>query len=470
MKSLRVNSARQSIRLFLTAATLLPLVMLGAMLWHQEAAGYVAPIVALVAVTNLLLGYRMAARIEARIAARESELEEARRQASAADQAKALFLTNMSHELRTPLNGIVGMLPVLEDTKLDAEQSSYVEIISQSATALLRLIDEVLEVTELETGAVTLNLRATDLRATLLRVATMMTNAARSKGLRIDLDTGDEPMPLLLCDATRLRQVVGRLVSNAIEFSETGPIKIRLRCHPLDPDHLIARFEVLDHGIGVAPELQEKIFGLFTQGDSSYRRTHGGAGLGLAICKEWIERMDGRIGVLSKPGDGACFWFEVPLQVAPPKQPTPAPPLENVFADNGQNQIAETRILIVDDHSLDRLVLQRLLERMGCHPTAVASGEEALQMLEVETFALILMDCHMPGMDGATTTSAVRRSPGTVANTPIVALTAAATAADHQAALAAGMNDYLTKPVNAEALARVVRKWRQPQNEPQPVG
>jgi signal transduction histidine kinase/ActR/RegA family two-component response regulator len=383
------------------------------------------------------------------------ELEQARRQAESANVAKSQFLATISHEFRTPLNGILGTTELLLDSPLAPSQRRFAKTAHLSATALLALVDDVIDLSRIEAGKFTLRNTSFDLRALVDEAMDMMAAIARDKPIALDRRLPPQLPARLLGDPVRLRQLLVNLLHNGVKFTDRGSVTlaVALKGHD-DAGALQLRFEVRDTGQGIAQDYLETVFDAFTQADASTTRRHGGSGLGLAIAKDLTELMGGRLGVESRLGEGSTFWFELALQPAveaPAK--APPPPIE-------MGELA-AHVLLAEDDSVNQMVVEAMLTRLGCVVELVADGNAALEAVARRHYDLILMDCHMPAMDGFEATRRIRddefeRSRG---HTPIVALTADALAGDRERCIESGMDDYMTKPVSSAMLAACVERW-----------
>ncbi len=422
------------------------------------------------------------------------ETRQALRQAESSNQAKTQFLANMSHEIRTPLNGVVGMIELLQLTDLTATQRRYVEQATQSSQTLLRLVDDILDLSKIEVGRMDLEAVPFHLPSLVHDARMLFTDQAREKGLRLTVSVPDELNVMVLGDPHRLLQILTNLVSNAIKFTTEGGVTIGVRRLPDDRPGWTVRFEITDTGIGIPAAKQADVFNAFTQADSSMTRRYGGTGLGLSIARELCQMMGGEIGVESTAGVGSTFWFTVHLDEVPPgtampadSAPTPAPtvappplpvttPLPTT-SDDGfvpaagrefqealrQAGRSNIRILLVEDNAANMRVTQALLETLGCHVTPAINGLEAVARYRESSFDLILMDCQMPEMDGYEATRAIRQIEALQGrSTPIVALTAHAMEGSREASLASGMNDQLTKPLTMAALTSKLLEWLLP--------
>ncbi len=511
------------------------------------------------------------------VAARTAELRAAMEQAEAASRAKSQFLANMSHEIRTPMNGVMGMIGLLRQTPLGERQGRFVDMLDDSARALMEIINDVLDVSKIEAGRLELEVLPFALRETFDQVATLFATSAHARGLRLYLHVDRRVPARAVGDVLRVRQVLNNLVSNAQKFTEKGDIAIAVTpAACADPGRLRLRVEVRDTGIGVPREAGARLFQSFSQADNSMARRFGGTGLGLAIARQLVEQMNGEIGYVTEPGRGSCFWVEfemgrddpggvadIPLAgrnallaIGDPRlrdalveqlaffgcsaelaYDPPAvdemlaggvrydwlvvdagvdrgngrrlidalhgragrPPLV-VIVGAGHEEAAAVReagadvilsrplcgaeilrclgggaadapppaaaplaahLLLVEDHPVNREVALAVLQSLGCRVTVAEDGRKAVEACRAERFDLVLMDIQMPEMDGRQATGAIRADEAArgLPRMPIVALTANALREDRDACLAAGMDDYLVKPVSGEQLWAVLSRW-----------
>jgi len=404
---------------------------------------------------------------EAEARQRSKDLAVARDEARAANEAKSRFLANMSHEIRTPMNGVVGMTSLLMRTELSSAQQEYVETMHSSGLSLLRIINEVLDFSKIEVGKVTLEDTVLSLESAIDDVLHLFSAEAERNKLTLTSSIDPRIPAELRGDSVRLGQILANLISNAIKFSDSGEIKIAGQLADGDPqtdDDIEVLFEVSDPGIGIAQENLDTLFEHFSQVDESSTRQHAGTGLGLAICKELTLLMRGRIGVRSTLGEGSTFWFTARFDTGEKSLTSPseaqAMGVDGRIAGHGQRSVArsgrwatlEGKVLIVDDNEVNLLVAQRMLEELGFNVDSATSGKEAIDAAAACDYAAILIDNQMPGMDGNDATRIIRRAEGNAKHTPIVALTANAMASDRARAFAAGVDDYLSKPVFLEDL------------------
>jgi signal transduction histidine kinase len=380
------------------------------------------------------------ARLELAVQERTRAVEDALTKMQDALRAKNEFLAVVSHEIRTPMNGVLGTAQLLQMTEMTEEQRRYVEAIQSSGETLLALINDILDLSKLDSGKVYLDARPLQLRALVKEVVELLRAQAQKKDLYLDTEIAADVPEWMTGDAHRIKQIFTNLVGNAIKFTQHGGVRVAAQ---LQQNGQVLVGQVQDTGIGIPPDRIERLFEKFSQVDSSITRRNGGTGLGLAICKKLVEGMGGVIGVESKRHQGSTFTFRIPCTPAEP------PPEKRQPADAGLKTAAGLRILLVEDNAVNQMLALDAAEA-GCQADLAENGEEAVEKIGAG-YDLVLMDMQMPKMDGITATRAIRQMQ--LARQPyIVALTANAMESDRQQCLAAGMNDFLAKPFKAVEL------------------
>jgi PAS domain S-box-containing protein len=402
---------------------------------------------------------RLNAELEQRVAERTAELAVAKAQAETANLAKSSFLANMSHEIRTPMNAILGLTHLLaEDLADDARSHDKLTRIGEAGNHLLGLINDILDLSKIEAGKLVLESVEFSPLALFDQVHSQMADRIQARRLEFHSDTGGLP-PSLVGDPIRLRQALLNYVGNAVKFTEQGSVELRARVLEEGDEELLVRFEVVDTGVGIAPETQAKLFAPFEQADASATRRHQGSGLGLAITRRLAELMGGEAGVLSRPRAGSTFWFTARLRKhAGTVAEAPALPQASSLCEQLARLHGGTEILLAEDNEVNREVARLLLGRARLEVAVARDGREALAMAAARPYALVLMDVQMPIMDGLEATAAIRRLPGW-RDVPIVAMTANAFVEDRERCLAAGMTDHLAKPVDPAGLYGCLLKW-----------
>ena len=371
-----------------------------------------------------------------------------------AGEAKSAFLANMSHEIRTPMNGILGMLEMVRHDETDPTKLGYLEIAHNSARSLLNVLDDVLDYSRLEAGQFSITLEPYSLAMVVEEVTNLFRSRAEAKGLSINYRIDASAPETIVGDDARVRQVLSNFVSNALKFTEEGHVEVAAS---YEQDTNEVCIQASDTGIGISENSLPKLFQRFSQVDTSSTRRYGGTGLGLVICKQLIDLMEGSIGVESTEGEGSRFWITLPINLSSPID----------CAEDSKSQTTEQptsassdslKILAAEDNLVNQKVLAAMVNSLGHQITMVNNGQEALDALETESFDLILMDMQMPVLDGVSATRAIRERPEPTRDITIIALTANAMEGDRERYLAAGLDDYLSKPLQRTELAQTLER------------
>lgn len=390
----------------------------------------------------------------------QKELERAKEQALAASKAKSEFLANMSHEIRTPMNGILGMLQLLNDTELSPTQTDYITTATQSGSNLLQLITDILDFSKIEAGKVELTPVCFSLKNLLQTITYSFENQVDHSQVDLRLLLSPDVPELIIADESRLQQILFNLVGNSVKFTRSGKIHLHVSARPCLPNQgqdqaqLELTFVVEDTGIGVPYHLQDQLFEPFVQADGSFRRKYSGTGLGLSIVKRLVELMGGNIELRSKEDQGTVVTFSITAR----KSQTDSK-AGHIHHQSFKECFDNTRIMVVEDERVNAMVISGMLSNLGCSVTLAQNGREAIQLLEKEQFDCILMDIQMPEMDGVETVAQIRQLQNQrFGSVPIIAVTAHAMKGDRERFLQAGMDEYLTKPVDMRVLSQTLRR------------
>ncbi len=390
------------------------------------------------------------------------ELVKAKRAAEAAAEAKAIFLANMSHELRTPMNGIIGMVDILKRTELTDAQQEYLNIIESSGENLLTIINDILDLSKIEAGHMELESIPFSLSEEMRRVMNIMQIIADKKKLLVKLHVGKEVPPFVKGDPVRLKQIIINLVNNAIKFTEKGDITVSVENKSAENGKVHLLFKVMDTGIGISPEGQKKLFRSFSQVDKSTTRKYGGTGLGLMICKNLTQMMDGEIGVESVEGAGSTFWFTAFLGTSNEEEYNSQHQDDDISQTDKTRLNLKLKILLAEDNKINQKVAMLNLNNLGHKVVIANNGIEALEKFENDNFDIIFMDVQMPEMDGVEACKKIREmenKSGSIKKIPIIAMTANTSEDERKKYLEAGMDDYISKPFKQKELVEIFKKF-----------
>ena len=392
---------------------------------------------------------------ERALIAAKLDAEKLRQEAEHANNARGEFLANMSHELRTPMNGIIGLSDMLAEADLPEEHQEMAKVVNSSARSLLILLNDILDFSKIEAGELSIETIPFSLHEVISRMEVLHKSVALSKGLMFSTNVSADVPVYVESDPARLQQILNNLISNALKFTEEGRVNIEVNGSEQDNNNYLLEITVQDTGIGIPQEKQQQIFEKFQQAENSTSRKYGGTGLGLAITKDLLEMMGGSIAIKSQVGQGTSFYIKLLVKMAEmPTEQNNARPAKDILFQNA------SRIMIVDDHPVNLLYMRKTLNKLGIQNFAEAkNGREALDLFQKDRFDLILMDCQMPDMDGFEASREIRRLEDNRNKPVIIAVTADAMKGAEEKCKAAGMDGYISKPVERERLSQILKTW-----------